>query len=105
MTGRSASPRRRQLPFRSSNSDTTDPAGTTLFRRAHVWIIVLLVLGTVMPAFAQSQDDFVAAFAGKWQVYDRGMAEGKPPYQHDKTSARTENQQGVAPDGCRAPLA
>jgi len=58
-----------------------------------------------MPAFAQSQADFVAAFAGKWQVYDRGMAEGKPPCQLDLSSAGTDGRLGVAPDGCRAPLA
>lgn len=76
-----------------------------MFKRI-LWISILFASFMAgAPAWAQSQADFVTAFSGKWQVYDRGMAEGTTPCQLDLANIGTDGKLGVTADGCRAPLA
>jgi hypothetical protein len=56
------------------------------------------------PALAQSEADFIAAFSGKWQVYDQHMATGKTPCQLDLSNLGTDGKLAVSPNGCAAPL-
>jgi hypothetical protein len=67
--------------------------------------VVLIAALVSFPVLAQSQADFVTAFSGKWQVYDKGMAAGATPCQLDLSNLGTDGKLGVTADGCKAPLA
>jgi hypothetical protein len=69
------------------------------------WSAVLVAALVSFPALAQSQADFVTAFSGKWQVYDKGMAAGATPCQLDLSNLGTDGKLGVTAEGCKAPLA
>ncbi len=79
--------------------------GYSVLEALKFWGAVLTLALISLPALAQSQADFVTAFSGKWQVYDKGMAAGATPCQLDLSNLGTDGKLGVTADGCKAPLA
>lgn len=57
------------------------------------------------PALAQSQADFVKAFSGDWQTYDRAMATGSGFCQLDLSSKARDSRMAATAKDCAVPLA
>lgn len=80
-------------------------AGLSVLGTLRFWCFAFCLALVSFPALAQSQADFVTAFSGKWQVYDKGMAAGATPCQLDLSNLGTDGKLGVVADGCKVPLA
>jgi hypothetical protein len=69
------------------------------------WILVVLALAVLAgPALAQSQADFVKAFAGKWQVYDQRMGMGSAKCTFDLATAQVGKDMVLSASNCAAPF-
>lgn len=70
-----------------------------------VLIAALAIVAASSPALAQSQSDFVAAFSGKWQVYERELASGEAPCMVEFSGLAADGAMPMRATGCTDPLA
>jgi hypothetical protein len=68
-------------------------------------LAALALAAFATPAFAQSQSEFVAAFSGKWQVYDQRLAGRDSVCVLDLSGLALNGASSVTATGCVAPLA
>jgi Protease inhibitor Inh len=71
-------------------------------KRSIVWLLAVVVPASL--AHAQTQADFVTAFAGKWQSYDRHLGVGKAWCEFDLSALATDNKLPLTMTNCAPPL-
>lgn len=68
-------------------------------------LTLCLAMGAAAPAFAQSESDFVAAFAGEWQTLEPALSEGGACRVTLRDSADGEGRYALEAERCAGALA